>query len=113
MHYKAYDHRMRNEVVRTGNPNLYTSRGVPRSTSLGWIRMGLKDAITCDTFELRNDELADRLTATEAELAASHTSPARTANTQKFSRSHVKKEVFAQAVAQDAWRKLQFIWLMK
>ena len=45
---RAYDHRIREQVVRTGNPDLFPELDIPRRTALSWIRRGLGDVITLD-----------------------------------------------------------------
>jgi hypothetical protein len=45
---RAYDHRIREQVVRTGNPDLFPELDIPRRTALSWIRRGLSDVVTLD-----------------------------------------------------------------
>jgi hypothetical protein len=45
---RVYDHRIREQVVRTGNPDLFPELGVPRKTALSWIRRGVREVVTLD-----------------------------------------------------------------
>jgi putative transposase len=45
---RAYDHRIREQVVRSGNPDLFPELEIPRRTALSWIRRGLGDVVTLD-----------------------------------------------------------------
>jgi hypothetical protein len=45
---RAYDHRVREQVVRSGNPDLFPELEIPRRTALSWLRRGLGDVVTLD-----------------------------------------------------------------
>jgi hypothetical protein len=45
---RSYDHRIRQQVVLTGNPDLFPELGIPRSTALSWIRRGMSDVVALD-----------------------------------------------------------------
>lgn len=45
---RVYDHRIREQVVRTGNPDLFPELEIPRKTALSWIRRGTRDVVTLD-----------------------------------------------------------------
>ena len=38
--YRVYDHRLKQAVFRSRNPNLFPELAIPRSTALGWIKRG-------------------------------------------------------------------------
>ena len=50
--YRAYDHRLKQAVVLSGNPNLFPELQIPRSTALGWIRRGVPVVVTADELDL-------------------------------------------------------------
>jgi len=35
---RTYDHRVKEQIIRTRNPDLFPELGIPRSTALSWIR---------------------------------------------------------------------------
>ena len=45
---RVYDHRIREQVVRTGNPDLFPEFESPRKTALSWIRRGMREVVTLD-----------------------------------------------------------------
>jgi hypothetical protein len=42
---RAYDHRIKARIVRTGNPDLFPELEIPRRTALSWIRRGVGDVV--------------------------------------------------------------------
>ena len=64
-----YDHRPRNAIVETGNPNLFPELSIPQSTARDWIRKGKAKVITASEFECTQAELAGRVRELEIELA--------------------------------------------
>lgn len=45
---RVYDHRIQEQVVPTGSPNLFPEHDIPRRTALSWIRRGARDVVTLD-----------------------------------------------------------------
>jgi len=45
---RVYDHRLREQVVRTGDPDLFPELGIPRKTALSWIRRGAREVVTLE-----------------------------------------------------------------
>ena len=45
---RVYDHRIREQIVRTGNPDLFPELAIPRRTALSWIRRGTRAVVTLD-----------------------------------------------------------------
>jgi putative transposase len=45
---RVYDHRIREQIVRTGNPDLFPELEIPRKTALSWIRRGMREVVTLD-----------------------------------------------------------------
>jgi hypothetical protein len=48
---RVYDHRIREQVIRTGNPDLFPELNVPRRTALSWIHRGTREVVTIDNQE--------------------------------------------------------------
>ncbi|MGE0175350.1 MAG: hypothetical protein AB7T49_21380 [Oligoflexales bacterium] len=53
MAYRTYDHRIKHLIARSGNPDLFWELKIPRSTTLTWIRNGVRDVVTAK--ELNDD----------------------------------------------------------
>ena len=45
---RAYDHRLREMTCEEGDPHLFTALGIPRSTSVSWLRRGPREVVTLD-----------------------------------------------------------------
>jgi putative transposase len=59
---RAYDHRLREMTCEEGDPHLFSRMGVPRSTSMSWLRRGpgavvTLDVVTQNTAELQTEVL--------------------------------------------------------
>jgi hypothetical protein len=48
MSRRAYDHRIKEEIVRAGDPDLFPELGIPRSTAVSSIRRGLGEVVPLD-----------------------------------------------------------------
>ena len=48
MSARTYDHRIRDAIVKSGNPNLFPQLKIPRSTIRAWIRRGERQVITLE-----------------------------------------------------------------
>ena len=60
---RAYDHRIKEEIIRAGDPELYPELEIPRSTAVSWIRRGLGEIVSlvqADGGEPRAGYFADR-----------------------------------------------------
>jgi hypothetical protein len=44
---RAYDHRIREHICRTKNPNLFPDLRIPRSTTTSWLRRPLPTVVSC------------------------------------------------------------------
>ena len=42
---RTYDHRIKQQVTATGNPDLFPELDIPRATALSWIRRGVGDVV--------------------------------------------------------------------
>jgi putative transposase len=70
---RTYDHRIREHICRTRNPNLFPELRIPRSTTTSWLRRPLPTVVSCqpqpeDVRLLR--EQVDRLQTRVRRLAA-------------------------------------------
>jgi putative transposase len=45
---RSYDHRIKAQVILSGNPDLFSDLEIPRSTALSWIRRGMSNVATLD-----------------------------------------------------------------
>jgi hypothetical protein len=45
---RAYDHRIKEQIIRAGNPDLLPELEIPRSTAVSWIRRGLGEVVSLD-----------------------------------------------------------------
>ena len=42
---RTYDHRLKSQIVASGNPSLFPQLAIPRSTAKSWIRRGERDEV--------------------------------------------------------------------
>jgi hypothetical protein len=49
MSRRAYDHRIKEQIIRTGNPDLLPELEIPRSTAVSWIRRGPREVVSLDS----------------------------------------------------------------
>ena len=54
---QTYDHRLRDLVRTTGNPDILAELGVPRSTALGWLRRDYQPVVTADVLDMNHIRL--------------------------------------------------------
>ena len=59
---RTYDHRVKEQIIRTRNPDLFPELGIPRSTALSWIRRGLGEVVSFDDDREKGAVLRDRIT---------------------------------------------------
>jgi hypothetical protein len=45
-HRRIYDHRIKEQVVRSRNPNLFPELHIPPSTARSWIQRGLGEVVS-------------------------------------------------------------------
>jgi hypothetical protein len=60
---QRYDHRLRELVRSTGNVDLATRQGVPRSTARGWLTANCTEVITVDVIDMDTLRLQQELLA--------------------------------------------------
>jgi hypothetical protein len=45
---RTHDHRIREAVIKSGNPNMFPELNIPRSTARAWIRRGRREVVTLE-----------------------------------------------------------------
>ena len=58
---RTYDHRTREMICGTGNPDLFPELKIPRSTIRSWLHRGAPDVVTCDLLSAEKTELLAEL----------------------------------------------------
>jgi len=59
--HRVYDYRIREQVVRTGNPDLFPELEIPRGTALTWLRRGMPDVVWLGEPDSDNAKLRERV----------------------------------------------------
>ena len=62
---RIYDYRIRDQIVQTGNPDLFPHLEIPRGTALTWIRRGMPDVVWLDQPDDDNARLRERIAGLE------------------------------------------------
>ncbi|GAF73988.1 unnamed protein product, partial [marine sediment metagenome] len=60
---RSYDHRIREMICETGDPDLFAELKIPRSTIRSWLHRGIPDVVTCDSLSAEETELLAELQA--------------------------------------------------
>lgn len=58
MKYRNYDHRVKQMIIRSRNPNPFPDLNIPRATALYWINQS-KDKVQYDSSFVSNEEITD------------------------------------------------------
>ena len=66
---KQYDHRIRQAIVKTGNPGLFPKVDIPDSTWRSWLRRGVADVVTLDARDAEIIELHTKVAKLEKRTA--------------------------------------------
>ncbi len=66
---RIYDCRIRDQIVQTGNPDLFPHLEIPRGTALTWIRRGMPDVVWLDQPDDDNARLRGRIARLERRVA--------------------------------------------
>jgi putative transposase len=66
---RAYDHRVKEQIIGSGNPDLLPALQIPRSTALSWIRRGLGEIVSLDPDNDGEPALRNRVAALERRVA--------------------------------------------
>jgi len=64
----VYDHRIKEQIVRSRNPNLFPELHIPPSTARSWIRRGLGEVVSLHPDEVGKDVLRDRIAIPEGRV---------------------------------------------
>ena len=54
---RVHDHRVREFICLSGDPNLFPKLDIQRSTAAGWIRDGPRDVVTAEVFTMSDNDL--------------------------------------------------------
>lgn len=63
MRYRAYDHRVKEMICESGDPTLFPSLNIPRSTAISWIKKGFRPVVTLPSL---NQPIQDLVAENEA-----------------------------------------------
>ena len=66
---RAYDHRIKEEIIRAGDPELYPELEIPRSTAVSWIRRGLGEIVSLVQADGGEPALRQRIAKLEGRVA--------------------------------------------
>jgi hypothetical protein len=66
---RAYDHRIKEEIIRAGDPELYPELEIPRSTAVSWIRRGPGEIVLLVKADGGEPALRDRIARREGRVA--------------------------------------------
>jgi hypothetical protein len=66
---RAYDHRIKEQILRAGNPDLFPQLEIPRSTALSWIRRGLGEVVSLEHDNEGERAMRDRVATLERRVA--------------------------------------------
>ena len=66
---RTYDHRIKEQIIRTGNPDLFPELQIPRSTALSWIRRGVGEVISLDDPHELEAALRSRIVKLESRIS--------------------------------------------
>ena len=64
----VYDHRIKEQFVRSRDPNLFPELRIPPSTARSWIRRGLGEVVSLHSDNASEDVLRDRITTLESRV---------------------------------------------
>ena len=65
---RTYDHRIKEQITRAGDPDLFPDLEIPRSTALSWIRRGVGDVVSFDQVDGGELALRDRIAALQQRI---------------------------------------------
>ena len=85
---RTYDHRIREHIYRTRNPNLFPALRIPRSTTATWLRRGSRPVVSCT-------RPSDDVTTLRAQVATLETRVRRLAAVLGLQRALVRVSAFS------------------
>jgi len=65
---RVYDHRIKEQIVRSRNPNLFPELNIPPSTARSWIQRGLGEVVSLHSESVGEDVLRDRIATLESRV---------------------------------------------
>jgi hypothetical protein len=69
MSRRAYDHRIKDQILRAGDPHLFPELEIPRSTAVSWIRRDVGEVISLDQGDEGERALRNRAARLERRIA--------------------------------------------
>lgn len=66
---RTYDHRIKEQIIRSGDPELFPDLEIPRSTAVSWIRRGVAEIISLVQADGGEPALRERIAKLEARVA--------------------------------------------
>ena len=66
--HRTYDHRIKQLIADTGNPNLFPSLNIPPSTAREWIKKRSFNVVTIPELEQSSEDLAIKINELKNEL---------------------------------------------
>jgi hypothetical protein len=66
---RAYDHRIKEQIIRAGDPELFPELEIPRSTAVSWIRRGVGEIVSLVQEDDREPALRERIAKLEGRVA--------------------------------------------
>jgi hypothetical protein len=66
---RAYDHRIKEQIIRSGDPELFPDLEIPRSTAVSWIRRGVGEIVSLVQEDGGEPALRHRIAKLEGRVA--------------------------------------------
>jgi hypothetical protein len=66
---RTYDHRIKSQVVATGNPSFFPQLAIPHSTAKSWIRRGEREVVSLERIVDTESQLTRRVAKLERRVA--------------------------------------------
>jgi putative transposase len=66
---RGYDHRIKEQIVRSGDPELFPDLEIPRSTAVSWIRRGVGELVSLVQADGGEPALRERIAKLEGRVA--------------------------------------------
>ena len=68
--YRVYDHRIKQAIARSGNPDFFPALAIPRSSAMTWIRRGVREVVTVAELDADHITLLQKIASLEWALQA-------------------------------------------
>jgi hypothetical protein len=66
---RAYDHRIKEQIIRSGDPELFLELEIPRSTAVSWIRRGVGEIVSLVPADGGEPALCERIAELQGRVA--------------------------------------------